>query len=360
MTESGDLFETLDKEQSTSPSERYIEYDIATYPSDFTLEVMVDMWRNDDIVIPKFQRNFTWTIEQSSRLIESFLMGLPVPPIFLYFDEENKGLIIDGQQRIRSIVDFFNGRHHAAGNDSATIPFKLRGISEGSPFQDLSYTDLSPSHQRKLRSSVLRAINVRQLKPDEDRLSMFHIFERLNSGGLPLKSQEIRNAVYHGAFIDQLRELNKNRDWRSILKKKSLDKYQRDVELLLRIFALAYQPNYEKPLQEFLNKQIRRHRRANTPEAHEFFRLMPRLLVTIEQALNHKAFRVKGRFKVAAMDAMFAALLRLQHVPSAEEFLAIHNRLIESDEFGEFIEKATSDEASVQNRIRIALEAFRT
>ena len=317
------------------------------------------MWKKGDVLIPKFQRKFTWTIEQSSRLIESFLMGLPVPPIFLYFDEENKGLIIDGQQRIRSIVDYFSERHHSDGMLKATVPFKLKGVSEGSPFANKSYSDLSPAHQRKLRNGVLRAINVRQLKPDEDRLSMFHIFERLNSGGLPLKSQEIRNAVFHGAFIDQLRSLNKNRDWRSILKKKAEDKYQRDVELLLRIFCLAYHPNYEKPLQDFLNKKIKKHRRADTPEAIDFLSRMPELLRIVERALHGEAFRLNRRFKVAAMDAMFSALLRLKVNPTPDEFLLAHNRLISDAEFGEWIERATSDETAVENRIRLAIEAFR-
>ncbi len=83
-----------------------VQFDIATYPSDFTLSGIHDLWKANDIEIPTFQREFVWTIKQSSVLIESFLLGLPVPPVFFYIDEEHKNLVIDGQQRIQSVVYF--------------------------------------------------------------------------------------------------------------------------------------------------------------------------------------------------------------------------------------------------------------
>jgi len=77
-----------------------INYDIASYPSDFTLSGIARMWQDRDITTPDYQREFVWTQDQSSLLIDSFLRGLPVPPVFFYVDEDNKNLVIDGQQRI--------------------------------------------------------------------------------------------------------------------------------------------------------------------------------------------------------------------------------------------------------------------
>jgi uncharacterized protein with ParB-like and HNH nuclease domain len=95
----------LDTEVDESQEdESLITYDIATYPSDFTLSGIVEMWNNGDITIPRFQREFVWTIRQASLLIESFLLGLPVPPVFFYIDDENRNLVIDGQQRILSTI----------------------------------------------------------------------------------------------------------------------------------------------------------------------------------------------------------------------------------------------------------------
>ena len=99
--------EELTVEDVVEEDEVPVEYDIATYPSDFTLSGIHTMWHDGDIEIPEFQREFVWTIKQSSLLIESFLLGLPVPSVFFYIDEEHKNLVIDGQQRILSVVYYF-------------------------------------------------------------------------------------------------------------------------------------------------------------------------------------------------------------------------------------------------------------
>ena len=84
------------------------EYEISTYPADFTLEVLWSKWKAEDIIVPQFQRQFVWKHVQASKLIESFLAGLPVPAIFLYVERKSqKYLVIDGQQRLRSIFYFF-------------------------------------------------------------------------------------------------------------------------------------------------------------------------------------------------------------------------------------------------------------
>src|SRR5438093_7566497 len=84
-------------------------FEIATYPADFILEVLDKKWKAGEIEIPPFQRQFVWKLPQAARLIESFMMGLPVPQIFLYTGEDQKLLVIDGQQRLRSVSYFFEG-----------------------------------------------------------------------------------------------------------------------------------------------------------------------------------------------------------------------------------------------------------
>ena len=167
-----------------------ITYDIATYPSDMTLSVINDMWMHGDIEIPEFQRNFVWSIHQSSLLIESFLVGLPVPQVFLYIDDENKNLVIDGQQRLMSIVYYFEGYFGTEGLHGKRKVFRLTGLDHRSPYSNKRFVDLEDSAQRKLRNSVLRAMNVRQLTPAGQHTSIFHIFERLNTGGTPLNRRK--------------------------------------------------------------------------------------------------------------------------------------------------------------------------
>ena len=99
----------LQVDGETEDTEAYVPYDITAYPSDLTLSVIHEMWHAGDIVVPDFQRKFVWTIHQSSLLIESFLMGLPVPQVFFYVDENNRNLVIDGLQRIMSLVYYMDG-----------------------------------------------------------------------------------------------------------------------------------------------------------------------------------------------------------------------------------------------------------
>lgn len=241
----------IEKEEDAA-NEILIEYDIATYPSDNTLSVLVEMWKNGGITIPDFQRGFVWTIEQSSLLIESFLIGLPVPPVFFYIDKENKNLVVDGQQRILSIVFYFEEFFGPENDRGKRQTFRLTGLNPGSPFYSKKFSELESTEKRKLENAVLRAINIRQLSPKEENTSIYHIFERLNTGGTPLTTQEIRNVVFRGPFLKALKKLNDDSNWRRLLGNKPPDKHQKDIELILRAFAIAnYLDQYEKPMKEF-------------------------------------------------------------------------------------------------------------
>ena len=116
-----------------------IEYDITSYPSDYTLKGLYEMFCDGDIAIPDYQRGFVWSIKQSSLLIESFLIGLPVPPIFLYIDDENKNLVIDGQQRLMSIVYFIKGYFGEEDKMGKRQVFKLSGLKENNKYFLLFY-----------------------------------------------------------------------------------------------------------------------------------------------------------------------------------------------------------------------------
>ena len=123
---SGD--DELDLAAEPEEEEEYVQYDIATYPSDYTLSGIQELWNAEDLVIPDFQREFVWTMKQSSLLIESFLMGLPVPSVFFYIDEVNKNFVIDGQQRILSVIFFFEGYFGAETDQGKRQVFRLTGF----------------------------------------------------------------------------------------------------------------------------------------------------------------------------------------------------------------------------------------
>ena len=164
--------DVLDNEDEEDEDEVYIQYDIATYPSDYTLSTLVKKWKDGDIDIPDFQRNYVWTIKQAYLLIESFLLGLPVPPVFLYKEENtNISLVIDGQQRIRSIVDFFDGYWGDENLKGNRRVFRLNGLSDESPYGKKTFRELSDADRRKLEDSVLRALNTQQKQQGESHVA---------------------------------------------------------------------------------------------------------------------------------------------------------------------------------------------
>lgn len=341
----------LEVDEESNDEEAYVPYDIHAYPSDLTLNGIHDMWHSGDLVVPEFQRNFVWTIGQSSLLIESFLMGLPVPQMFLYVDDDNRNLVIDGLQRMMSIVYYMDGYFGDESIQGKKQVFRLTGLNEKSPFHRKTFSELTDSDQRKLRGSVLRAINIRQMKPKEEKTSIYHIFERLNTGGTPLKPQEIRNVVFRGALVDILRKANKDRNWRQLIGKATFDRHQKDVELVLRVFSLAYGfSKYEKPMKEFLNKMMDEHRLGTTKAAKEFGVAFAEACAVAKDRLPNKPFHLRGgRLNVSALDSILATFIanpkRIQSdLTSAYESLRADSKFDNATYYG------TSDVSVVKDR----------
>jgi uncharacterized protein with ParB-like and HNH nuclease domain len=248
--------------------------------------------KDGDISISDFQREFVWSIKQSSLLIDSFLRGLPVPPVFFYIGDDNKNLVIDGQQRILSVVYFIEGYFGIEGAHGKRQVFRLKGLGAKSAFVNKRFVDLSSTDQRKLKQAVLRAVNIKQLSPVGNSTSAYHIFERLNTGGTPLTSQEIRNCVFMGGFSNQLRVVNKDKNWRLILGKPNIDRHQKDVEILLRVFSLfGNVDSYEKPMKEFLNKAMRENQKGDSNKVKRFMSRLPDTLEMVVKAAGPKPFQ---------------------------------------------------------------------
>ena len=130
----------VDQTEPTDDEEpQSIRYDIASYPTDFTVEVMYEKWQSGQLVIPEFQRGFVWRQTQASRLIESFLLGLPIPQVFLYRERTNpKLIVVDGHQRLATIAHYYNGC--LPGKQK----FRLRGVNstwEGKAYDELTEID---------------------------------------------------------------------------------------------------------------------------------------------------------------------------------------------------------------------------
>ena len=273
------------------------------------------MWHDGDIEIPKFQREFVWKIEQSSLLIESFLVGLPVPPVFFYIDEEKKNLVIDGQQRILSAVYFFDGYFGEESGRGKRQVFRLAGLDERSPY---------------------------------------HIFERLNTGGTTLKPHEIRNCVFRGEFAARLRELNENVDWRKLVGKVEHDKHQRDVVLILRVFALSRRwQSYEKPMKEYLNVVMKRNRKGTSQAVARFGDLFSKTSELLVEELGERQFHIRGPLNASVLDSVFGTLMdNLGRVP--HDLSNRYRQLLQDQAFLNGTHTSTTDTQVLRSRFKIA------
>ena len=335
-----------DEDYESSPA----EYEISTYPADFTLEVLWSKWRSGDIEIPKFQRRFVWKQIQASKLIESFLAGLPVPAVFLYTDRTSqKQLVIDGQQRLRSVFYYFEGYFGEQQAGSRTV-FTLKGLGEESRWNDKSFEDLDEPDQRRLKNSVLRAFIVQQVDPKDDT-SMYHVFERLNTGGTFLTNQEVRNCVYWGTFNDLLQRLNEYPPWRAILGKKVTDSRQKDVELILRFFSLAQLGSeYEKPMKEFMSRFMAHNRNPSTKFLNQAQGLFEKTTDLIHDQLGEKPFHIKRGVNSAVLDSVMTVVAR--RIDSVKRPLrSAYDRLLDDSDFQRSVAAGTTDEESVKRRL---------
>ena len=342
--------EKWEVEQTETPEQEeqdIITYQIASYPTDLTLSGYLDKWKSKQLYVPEFQRGFVWDQVRASKLIESFLLGLPVPGVFLYKERKSNRLqVIDGQQRIFSAIKYFT-------NDFEGKPFHLKNVHP--KWDGKSYLDLDESERFQLDDSVLRATVVQQLDPSDDT-SIYHIFERLNTGGVSLTPMEIRKCVYLSDFYQLLEELNALPAWRAIIGKTTPDKRLRDVEYILRIFALRdFLHIYVKPMKQFLNQYMAQKRELNSVGlARMKFNFIDVCEYTLNQ-LGEKPFHIRGRLNYAALDSVMATAFEAVE-KKIDDFGIRYKLLLEDKDYLEAVTSSTSDEKTVQKRFAVAKE----
>lgn len=339
-------------------------YSITSYGADYPVDGLVKRLSQGDIVVPLFrlepelgqstvgfQREYVWTKPQADRFIESLLLGLPVPGIFLVKESNGKHLVLDGQQRLRTLESFYVGI--LQGRE-----YKLENVQD--KWRDSTYKTLHADDRRRLDDSIIHATVVRQDEPTEDQSSIYLIFERLNSGGTFLQPQEIRVALYHGQFASLLSKLNENEKWRVLYGKKS--PRLKDLELILRFFSLYfYAGKYERPMKDFLNRNMASNRSLGKHDAAELTTLFETTVATIHDALGPRAFRLKSAINAAVLDSVMVGIAaRLSEGPivSAELLNSRYGELLSDNDYLAATGRATADEESVKTRLRLAKEAF--
>lgn len=183
-----------------------LSYDIDYWSYNITYNQLAQMYHDEIIKVPEMQRGFVWNRVQASRLIESIVMGLPLPSIFLVAIEEKgrkRYLVIDGLQRITTIHAYiYNERLPIQNNVAAG--FSLKGVND--KYENMNYIDLEKEGLAdNLKYNTINVIEFKQNLPYNES-AMYSIFERLNSGGTTLSSQQIRNSIFYGYFNKSLND----------------------------------------------------------------------------------------------------------------------------------------------------------
>ena len=330
-----------------------VEFNIVVTSSDWTLELLTSKFESDDIIIPNYQRKFVWDIRRASMLIESFAIGLPVPQVFFFENSDGQLEVIDGQQRITSIAYFFGGFFGDADENGNRKEFKLKSLEQRKDLEGKSFADLDKRTKRKIKNASLRGVTVKQLTPeDEQPESVYHIFERLNTGGQPLNAQEIRNVVYRGELLDELERLNEDENWRTIYGKPKPDPKQRDLELILRLLAFYRNTkNYAPPMKDFLSKEMHKNRGFSSKRAKEFSRAFSRVAAAVVAELD-KPFRPRGLLNAATLEAVMVSLM--EQGAEVEFSRASYETLLQNQGFKDVITSNTSSIDNVKSRRRIA------
>lgn len=364
----------------------FTEYDISASPNDFNIKTLFDFIGSGVVKIPGFQRNYVWDIKRASKLIESIIIGIPIPQIFLYEEAKNKFIVIDGQQRYMTIYYFMKKRFprnekrlelRVIFDDNKGIPdnilnsndffvdFNLKlpttQPNQVNKFNGLNYFTLDDEDKVSFELRTIRNIIIKQNAPDDEHSIVFEIFNRLNSGGVNLKPQEIRTSLFHSAFYDMLYRLNLNEVWRSFTSSSTPDLNMKDVEILLRGFAMLIDgAEYKPSMTKFLNKfsfKVKTYSSDNINYLESLFLEFLKVVSVADDRIFHSK---TGRFNISVFESIFVATCKNAFSSKIIELPDVNlekvSLLKEDISFIEATQSDTASEKNVKHRVLLAIK----
>lgn len=359
MKQEDNIIESIKDEINDDYSDDSL-FNISSWGADLTFRELISMYEENELVKPELQRKYVWDKSEASRFIESILLGLPVPSIFLAQSGSQK-LIVDGYQRIMTVYDYVRG---VFSTDNKV--FKLSNSEKiNKLWRNKAFAELSTDDQRKIRSTTIHAIVFEQKKPANDT-SLYQIFERINTSGRTLNAQEIRNCVYQGKFNTLLFELNDYPKWRELFGVPKADSRMRDIECILRFFVMksdivlhsqSKQISLKKSLNDFMNEQ----KDITVAELDKYREEFVSTVNAVYEYIGVNAFKnytakYAKKFHPAIFDAIMVATY--QHIVKKLGFQYVDtSRHIQLITFAEFKEAATHHTTEVDNikkRIELA------
>jgi len=252
---------------------------IFTDRSDPPIGALHMRYQEGDLVLdPIFQRRRVWDDSRSSRLIESLILEVPLPLFYLAEGTDGKEEVIDGQQRLSAFFRFLDNN------------YSLRGLRALPHLNGKHFKDLDKATQKRIRDSSIRTI---VFKKESDENLRFEIFERLNTGAVPLNRQELRNCVYRGPYNNLLISLSADPEYMRLMGLGGPERRMKDVEYVLRFAAFYHSTylHYKPPIAHFLDEDMRRFRYANKHDQDELRMAFKNAVALVWSLLGQNAFR---------------------------------------------------------------------
>lgn len=343
-------------------------FNITSWGADPSVRELIMQYKDGDIEKPELQRKYVWKKKDASRFIESLLLGLPVPSIFLAnMEPSGKRLIIDGYQRIRTLYDYIeDGIWHGDDTEFRLINSEL--INER--WRGKTFSELTESDKRRLKNYTIHAIIFEQKHPSDDS-GLFQVFERINTSGTSLNNQEIRNCVYQGAMNTLLFSLNTNTDWRILFGDTSEDNRMVDLEFILRFYAMNTPEVYNSDskqisLKQLLNKYMQLNRVLSEDEISNKTSVFNDTISFIIDAYGEEAFfnlqkdlsKIRRKFHPAVYDSiMIATAIAISrgYVNNGVDLKQKRSVLLLDKEYRDSIMQATMQVSNIHSRIERAL-----
>jgi len=356
------------------------ERTVKTQSIEYDLETLVKKIVKGVIKLdPDYQRRHRWDNITSSKLIESLILNIPIPIIYLSYDidvdtneEGARYSVIDGQQRLTAIVKFFENK------------FPLEGLDILEDLEGCFYKDLPPFLLRRLEERTIKCLRI---DSTVDPQVKYDIFERLNSGSVKLESHELRNAVLRGEFNTKCKELSKDENFRKLLQipledaeyeSNSKVKKMEDVELVLRFFALiednykGYKKTKDKQFKDFLSDSLAEKNKLDKLEIEKYALVFKKTMKCIYDTFGDLAFakykftggvlEKQSNFNAAVYDALAVAVASEVNLDapniSAEKVTAFKD-LFKNPTFFEYVNGSILDSTKLIYRIDLARETIK-
>jgi uncharacterized protein with ParB-like and HNH nuclease domain len=332
---------------------------------DFSIHSLVEFMSQTPpkiILEVPFQRNFIWKEDRASQLIESVVMNVPIPPLYFAEEESGRWLVIDGLQRLNSLLTFSQNE------------FPLQDLEIIKELEGKKYKDLPPKAKSLLEDGLMR-VNV--IKKDSHSDIKYDIFMRLNKGSVSLNYQELRNCLYRGNLNNAAREYsNTNRNFQKILNLKKPHIRFLDVELIMRVFALEeklkkneqgeyFIEGYNGRMVNFINDYMESTKDMSKEDSNlkltKFSKTIEKVVEIFgtDNPLKDTTAKIQ-RFNKAIAELIFISfsMFTLEELKDLEIPAFLHQKLTENDDFKKSTSQNTSNKEVVNYRINYWLKAL--